>query len=218
MNAMDFSLDLESEIEAAYKARLTSNPLLPHLGWRFLYSPKRVLSDAKVAFLGVNPGGSTLNPNHGVFSAELGSAYRRDIEEWGKSSSLQDQAMALFQRIKVVPEDVLAGNLVPFRSPDESGIKKDKAAIAFGTKLWHRVFAQTRPPLIITMGQLTNLTISGVLGVQSIETYPVGWGSFCASRGTFNGGTWIGLPHLSHFKIMKRRESQQALDQLFEGL
>lgn len=218
MQTIDFPYDLETKIEAAYRERLKNNPKLPQLGWRFLYSPKRVLNGAKVAFLGLNPGGSTLNPDHAVFSAETGSAYRRTVEDWGKSASLQDQVMALFKRLSVNPEDTLASNLIPFRSSKECSVKTDKAAINFGTQLWRQVFTHAQPSLVITMGQLTNTTISSLLDVQSAEHYPVQWGELCASRGKFPGGTWIGLPHLSHFKIMKRDASQKALDILFSNL
>lgn len=124
--------EIEDAIQLAYETRLRQVPSGRPLGWRLLYSPRRVLEGARVAFIGLNPGGSTIDPEHGVFSCERGSAYRREVENWGASSQLQDQVLELFRRLNVSPEDVLAGNLVPFRSPSEAALKDAPGAIAFG--------------------------------------------------------------------------------------
>ena len=47
---------LESVIQGAYEKRLRLYPEAA-LGWRLLYSPRRVLSGAQVAFGGLNPAG-----------------------------------------------------------------------------------------------------------------------------------------------------------------
>lgn len=208
----------ENAIQSAYEARMRRYPGDAPLGWRLLYSPCRVLNGAKVAFIGLNPGGSLVNPAHGIFSCEGGSAYRKEIEDWGKDSALQDQVLAVFRRLRVVPEDVLAGNLVPFRSPGEDSLRDAESAISFGTRLWSEILAQARPSVVVTMGKKANQAVSGLLGVRNRENHPVEWKPNIASRGTFPGGTWIGLPHLSRFKIMNRPISQPALDRVFRGL
>lgn len=207
----------EDAIEREYQARLRLYPDQA-LEWRLLYSPRRVLSGARVAFIGLNPGGSFVDPAHGKFSCEAGSAYRKEVENWGPSSALQDQVTALFERLGVAPEDVLAGNLVPFRSPSEKSLAGASDAIAFGRNLWDEILGKVRPELVVTMGGTANHEVSTLLSVRQIEAYATGWGSQTASRGTFPGGTWIGLPHLSRFTIMKRSGSQSALNVLFEGL
>lgn len=207
----------ETAIQQVYEKRLLYYPNAA-LGWRLLYSPRRVLSGARVAFLGLNPGGRSLRPEHGEFSSEAGSAYRREVEDWGTSSPLQDQVMALFQRLNVSPEDVLAGNLVPFRSPSEDTLAGAMDAIAFGRNLWKDIFNKVRPSVVVTMGGTANREVSALLGVKNIRSYPTGWGNYTATRGQFTGGTWVGLPHLSRFGIMTRSASGEALDQLFTGL
>lgn len=207
----------ETAIQQVYEKRLLYYPNAA-LGWRLLYSPRRVLTGARVAFLGFNPGGRTINPDHGVFSSERGSAYRTEIEDWGISSSLQDQVIALFHRLNVVPEDVLAGNLVPFRSPSADTLPGATEAIAFGRNLWRDIFSKVRPTVVVTMGDTTNREVSNLLGVRRSRAHPTGWGNYSATRGEFAGGTWVGLPHLSRFGIMTRSASQEAMNQLFIGL
>lgn len=218
--SQDFMSALDDEIRAKHKARIANTPGAIDLGWRFLYSPQKVLEGAKVAFLGLNPGGSIDNKQHPAFSCEKGSAYKRTNEDWGKSSGLQDQVISLFKRLGVDADDVLAGNLIPFRTPGEGHLENKADAIAFGKSLWARAFERAKPTLIISMGNTTNTAVSELLGVSSQKHYPVAWGSLTATRGTFQkfqGGIWIGLPHLSHFKIMKREASKTALDKLFDG-
>ena len=125
--------------------------------------------------------------------------------------------MALFRRLRVQPEDVLAGNLVPFRSPSELELRDKDRSIAFGIKIWSQILATVKPPIVISLGNSTNEIVSRLLRARQIRKLEVGWGSITASRGEFNGGLWIGLPHLSRFAIMTRKESAKALDTLFEG-
>ncbi|WP_372614746.1 uracil-DNA glycosylase family protein [Aquicoccus sp.] len=217
MNAASDAERLEAAIQSVYEARLRRYPD-GAFGWRLLYSPRRVLSGARVAFIGLNPGGRCVDPTHGEFSAEAGSAYRKEVENWGRSSSLQDQVMALFNRLDVEPEDVLAGNLIPFRSPSEDSLLGSSEAIAFGRTLWTEILDKACPSVVVSMGGTTNREISRLLMVRDTRTYPIGWGNYTASRGNFAGGTWIGLPHLSRFTIMKRSASQAALNELFKDL
>lgn len=210
--------ELENHIAEAYRHQLSQGDRANKLGWRLLYSPERVLKGAKVAFIGFNPGGSYINPTHGEFSCESGSAYRKEVELWGTNSGLQEQAMALFGRLGVVPEDVLAGNLVPFRSPDEKSLKNREEAIALGRSVWRRILEVAKPSLVVSFGDAANTEVSKVLAVKAVKKLPVGWGNYTASRGQFANGAWVGLPHLSRFRIMKRPESKKQMDALFHGL
>lgn len=92
-------------------------------GWRLLYSPENVLQDARVAFIGLNPGGLGAGPEaHATLATPTGTSTYRD-EEWKPprepgEEKLQRQVLEVFRRLDVRPERVLAGNLVPFRSKD----------------------------------------------------------------------------------------------------
>jgi hypothetical protein len=217
MNNSSFADELEAKIREEYSARALTHPESA-LGWRLLYSPRRVLDDARVAFIGFNPGGSSNNPLHSQFSSEKGSAYHKDIEDWRPNSTLQDQVIAHFERLEVVPEDVLAGNLVPFRSPSEKGLPDASTAITFGRNLWATILDSARPNIVISMSATVNREISQLLMIQNAQKHPISWGHYTATRGVFKGGTWIGLPHLSRFGIMNRTKSKSAIDTLFKDL
>ena len=56
--------------------------------------------------------------------------------------------------------------------------------------------------------------LQDMLGIRDSERICVDWGSVCGKRGTFAGGTLIGIPHLSRFPIITRRQSQPGLKRL----
>lgn len=209
---------LEHEIRIAHQERLARLPKDGDLGWRLLYSPERVLTGARVAFIGLNPGGSIVNPAHGEFSSEKGSAYRKDIEDWGVNSGLQDQVIELFRRLGVEPEEVLAGNLVPFRSCGRKSLRRPSEAIQFGVGIWRRILDVAKPTTVVAMGNDARKETQKLLNVREVRDYSVNWQHNTASWGKFDGGIWIGLPHLSQFPIMKRKDSAYALEMVFKGL
>ena len=203
--------ELLERIERAYSA--SSNKL----GWRFLASPDCVLEEAQVAFLGLNPGGKFAPPDHAEFAMLSGSAYVD--EKWAGhlpgDSPLQRQVRALFKCLAVEPEDVLAGNLVPFRSPNWISLKDRDHALKFGIELWRDVLAHACPKLVIGMGREVTTALAVVLGARNEQRIPIGWGRITGMRADFDNGTLIGVPHLSRFRIMLRPESQDGLRRLF---
>lgn len=203
--------ELVERIERAYRA--SGN----QLGWRLLASPADVLEGADVAFLGLNPGGRIRPLDHAEFAMSSGSAYVN--EQWADHpagcSPLQRQVRALFEGLAVEPESVLAGNLVPFRSPDWASLENKKKAIEFGSELWRELLARARPKLVIGMGREVTKALTASLDTSNEERVLVGWGATTGIRADFSSGTLIGLPHLSRFGIMLRPESQQGLRKLF---
>ena len=205
----------ESEIEDAY--RKSGNTM----GWRLLASPESTLSSAKVAFIGLNPGGSAVDAEQSVYAMPEGqSAYV--TESWAGHapgrSPLQSQVQSLFARLKVAPDTVLAGNLVPFRSPNWRSLNDSQGSLTFGKELWRRILHQAKPSIVVTMGDETTKAVANILGVMNINRDSVGWGDISAKRGDFNGGSLIGLPHLSRFAVMNRASSAIYLDRLFANL
>jgi hypothetical protein len=181
------------------------------LGWRLLYSPEAVLRGARVVFVGLNPGGNIRPKDHAEFAMAQGSAYK--LENW-KSDRLQRQVLALFEKIGESPETVLAGNLVPFRSPSWKALPDKKRALAFGKSIWKDILAEVQPQIVIGMGGEAFTALKDILVVRETERIPVDWGSVCGKRGSFAGGTLIGIPHLSRFPIITRAESQPGLRRL----
>lgn len=190
------------------------------MGWRFLSCPATNLTGAKVAFVGLNPAGNASEDRDGYAMPKGKSAYRD--ESWGGKAPgqavLQQQVLALFDRLKQRPEDVLSGQFIPFRSPRLDQLSNLQYSLRFGEELWTQVFSTAKPKLVVTLGFDTLPHMQRILGVDQVEKIPVNWGNYCARRGRFNSGTLIALPHLSTFKIMKREKSATALDKLFDGV
>lgn len=207
-----FVKELRARIKAAYE--VSGNAL----GWRFLASPEDTLRTAEVAFLGLNPGGREAPQEHPTFCVAQGSAYSDEI--WAGypvgQHPLQKQVLALFQTLDVEPNRVLAGNLVPFRSPNWKSLKNRNEALRFGKALWVDVFERVRPKLVIGMGAEANRALCDLLKVRDLKSVQVNWGRVSARKGEFHdGGRFVGLPHLSRFQIMTREASARAIRDLF---
>ncbi|QPM90834.1 uracil-DNA glycosylase family protein [Pseudooceanicola algae] len=204
------SMSFRGRIEEAYQRSGNT------LGWRFLYSPPETLARASVAFIGLNPGGSVEEDIHGRYAMERGSAYSH--ESWAgcapSQHPLQKQVLSLFAKLEIEPEEVLAGNLVPFRSRDWKSLKSRKQSVQFGKELWTEALQTSQPPLIVTMGALTTKILSEMLDIRHLEKHPTGWGKVSAFRGEFEGGRLVGLPHLSRFSIMTRPQSSFYTDRV----
>jgi len=125
----------------------------------------------------------------------------------------------LFHGLRVKPQEVLAGHLVPFRSPSWASLRNPDSAVRFGEQIWREVLAHAKPKLVIAMGGEALVPITRVLGVNAgnMGKIRVGWGNISGTRARFSGGVCVGLPHLSRFKIMGRPESKEGLARLFEG-
>lgn len=188
------------------------------LGWRLLYSPAVVLEGAHAAFVGLNPGGGERRDDHAEFAMSSGSAWA--VESWkGKppgEAPLQRQLLSLFEMLGERPEDVLAGNLVPFRSPDWKALPGDrKAAVAFGKDLWRDMILRARPSLVIASGKLPFDALREALGGTEPEKYGMSWGRASGRRCAWTGGELVGLPHLSRYPVITSR--RDAVRQLLRG-
>lgn len=208
-----FCADLRQRIVQAY-ARSGNE-----MGWRLLASPAQVLDGAEVAFIGLNPGGNYQPADHGEFCMSAGSAYV--VETWGASSNagespLQIQVRSLFKRLCVEPDQVLAGNLVPFRSPSWSRLARPDFSLSFGEEIWAEILQRACPKLIIGMGHETFDPLSRIVRVSAEKRVSVGWGKVSAKSASFEGGKLVVLPHLSRFSIITRALSAEALAALFD--
>ncbi|MEQ1940246.1 uracil-DNA glycosylase family protein [Mesorhizobium sp. CN5-321] len=185
------------------------------LGWRLLASPWKTTERADIAFLGINPGGGSRETDHGELSTENGSAY--EIEAWAGypagASPLQKQVRGLFETLGVAARDVLAGNLVPFRSPNINALPDRQAAVEFGIDLWTRLLATARPKLVIGMGGDTHAALLGIAGISpsDVETKLSGWGTVRVKRAAGGRFDLAMLPHLSRFQIVGHPRCDDAV-------
>ena len=200
-----FADGLKARIECRYRDGAYK------LGWRLLYSPAIVLESARLAFVGLNPGGRARPNGHAEFAMPSGSAYA--VESWkGKppgTAPLQRQVLSLFEMLGETPENVLAGNLVPFRSPGWSDLPGDrKAAVEFGQHLWRDIICRARPALVVTYGDKPFVALHEILRASEPEKCGLDWGRYSARRCVFPGGRLVGLPHLSRFPVVTTRRDK----------
>ncbi len=206
--------ELVAEIEAEYHR-------LGHtLGWRFVTSPRRTVSPkTHIVFLGLNPGGKQDRPDHPSASSEAGSAYV--VESWGEGvepgqDGLQQQVQALYEYLSVEPDDVLSGQLVPFRSPSWDELPAKEESLRLGINVWRRVLDYVKPSMIIAMGKtVLRPSLHEILGApEATEVIPVAWGNITATADTYSDCRLVSLPHLSRFGIMTREVSRPAIEEL----
>jgi hypothetical protein len=184
-----------TSIEAAYQR-------LGHTkGWRFLTCPARNIDTSSVALVTINPGGASFAPPQ--YSVEAGSAYV--IESWkGRSpgeENLQKQVRRMFEVMDVVPDTVLSGYFVPFRSQKWEQLPCKDDSISFGAGLWREVLKRSIAPHVKALlnGAIQEASYPAAWGRETIDTYRFG-----------SDGRLIVLPHLSHFKLFGRPQSEAA--------
>lgn len=187
-----------------------------HLGWKFLYSPVSTLTEARVAFIGLNPGGAKYEAP--VYAQPPGQSAYLD-ESWrghaAGTAPYQFQVRELFRMVGVHPQAVLAGNLVPFRSPRWAALERRQESLAFGCELWREVFAAHVPELVVCLGGITDRALGKLLGAGTATHHDVAWGNVTATVRDFDGGRLIKLPHLSTFKLFSRGASKECLLRIF---
>ena len=210
----DFNTALENKIEAFYKNKSGNS-----LGWRLLSSPCDTMLKSKIAFIGMNPGGDKDVKEHPKFCMPIGqSAYRDEI--WDNNpkgeSKLQKQVLELFKMLRCEPQEVLSGNFVPFRSSSWKELNNQQECLAFSRNIWREIFGLSKPNLIIVMGNEIFDELYNFLNCNTLEKFLVNWGNISSEKARFAGGTLIRLPHLSRFTIMTKKDSHEALRQLFK--
>jgi len=211
-------------------------------GWRFLYCPKSTLSTStRIMFVGINPGGLADKESEGfkLGSQKRGNAYRREVEEWGGNGrGLQREVCALFERLSqrlegefqdmntLMDKKTLTSNLCPFRSKGWEEIEDE--AVAFSLELWQNVLEHLHPSLIICMGGVTFDsfwdTLLPNLGFDKKSFYkiPTGWGQVCFRIAEVEKGNEkvmiVFIPHLSHYRLMTRKECETQTDELIQRM
>lgn len=211
------------------------------LGYRFLLGSSSTLNpETEILFLGLNPGGKRIVPEHPDKSCENGCAFLAEI--WGAGNApgnapLQVQVQKMFADLAAAlpgsrnSKQLLAESLlayyIPFRSPSISALPNKSESRAFSRCLWTDILAAVTPRLIVTMDKDSFADIcaivSGIRGRQRphLLRSDVGWGNIGAElagfekNNSFEKMSVIRFPHLSRFKIFGRLESKNYTDNLF---
>lgn len=185
-----------------------------------LASPASTLKTADIALIGLNPGGNRIYEEHPDFCMPPGESSYLD-EEWGNyargQAPLQKQVRSLFQKLDRQPEDVLCGEFIPFRSPNIKALPNRKPATEFAREWWRDIFNETKPKLVMTLGMDAFYALHNVLDGREPEKISINWGRVKARRAACRHCVLVGIPHLSHYKIINREKSAEALEQMFTG-
>jgi len=195
------------------------------MGYRFLLSSKNTFS-SDVLFLNLNPGGSTIHPEHPTDSYETGPAHL--TESWGNGlavgmSPLQIQVQKLFEELsKKIPcnrnliHESLIAYFIPFRSPRMNDLHEKDKSIKFAIELWSEIISTMKPKLIICLGDDVFKNVKKLFPVVSAQfSTKLGWGEITADVYKYeNDCRIIKLPHLSTFKIFSRKECEPYIDKL----
>lgn len=173
-------------------------------GWSFMYVPASRIHSARVALVGLNPGGSQLDPENEW--EYLGGENAYVDESWRNLPAgqhhLQVQVRALFEALGVEGKDVFAANLVPFRSPSWDVLPDPDGALQFGRRVWSWILEQSPARVFVSLGKQPGRELAKMLEARFEHAVPAGWGvQTIDTYRAADGRLVIALPHLSRFKI-----------------
>lgn len=187
------------------------------LGWLLLACPWINVVGADVALITLNPGGFRPEPNR--LSYEVGSTYVH--ETWlGRErpdAPLQIQIQHLFKIALAEADDVLAGYLVPFRSPTWDELPRPSEALEFGVGLWRELLGSRRPRLTFTISNIVFREMRAMFAGGPVTLSQSGWGNARIRVSDYDGGRLIGLPHLSRYRLFGVPKRDEIVRHLIAG-
>jgi hypothetical protein len=195
--------------------------------------------NTKILFLGINPGGNAIPPDHPSDSCENGPAFV--TEKWGPrdqggTAPLQVQVQKLFKDLSykiTLPigqmnliNKALFAYYIPFRSRNIDSLHAPIASRKFAYDLWTKILNEIDPKIIICINNkpifpdiASILQIRDGIKPEKITT-SIGWGNITAEM--FNSNSFskhyclIRFPHLSRFQIFGREESKTYTNSLLQ--
>ena len=192
----------EQDIQKAYEA------LGYQMGWAFLITPEARLRDAKVAIVGLNPGG---NSGGAAWDCADGNAFF--VQRWARNDTeynrIQIQVQALHKALNVAADETLIAEYIPFRSPSWAALTHKEEALSFARELWTWVLRETPARIFICMGRLVAEELVQLTNARWAEELPTGWGNMKMHRHVApDGRIIIHLPHPSHYLLFGRAEDR----------
>jgi len=202
---------------ALHKVIATEHARLGHsLGWRLFTSAVRNIESAKIALVTINPGGAVYESPK--FSSERGNAYA--VEEWADHRAgqaiIQRQVRRMFDVMGEDLDAALSGYLVPFRSPNWRSLQRKQDSLSFGQQLWREIFQKSPATTVISFGKEVGHYLPDILDARFNGKHPSAWGTQTIDEYSFGiEGRLLILPHLSHFRLFGRVQSEAAFRRLF---
>ncbi|WP_343347990.1 uracil-DNA glycosylase family protein [Sphingomicrobium sp. XHP0239] len=189
------------------------------LGWSFMGTPEEALRSAKVAIVGLNPGGGGDPSQYGRHWDSEKNTYFS--ERWGARDTynpLQKQIHRWHELLGLAEDDVLCAQFVPFRSPTWDKLENREAAIETARKLWTWVLGISPAQLFITMGKMPAQYLAELMEAKWVARMSTGWGN--ASIDVYDspdGKRILAMPHPSRYGIFGRDNGQsEDVEKLFK--
>jgi uracil-DNA glycosylase len=174
-------------------------------GWTFLACSEARLFDAKIALVGLNPGGGGVGDDY----AYAGNWSCNQNAFYDEASGHQSQIQEWHRILGVQKDETLCAQFIPFRSPNLKGLKNQDEAIAFSRDLWTWVLRLSPATLFLAMGKLAAHHLANLMDAAQIEPpLPTGWGRQAIEVWEAGcGRRVIGMPHPSRYKLFGRGTS-----------
>lgn len=201
-----------TDIEEEYSRRLRAHPDA-RWGWSFMYTPEASLQCAKAMLVGLNPGGSQLDPpNEWDYTAGENAYVDESWLGLGPGQHpLQQQVALMFRAASLAPGEVFAANFVPFRSRSWLELPDRDGALAFSRNLWRGMLARSPARLYLSLGKQAGEEIAGLLKAKLVKRHPADWGSQTVDEYRCSDGRVVlAIPHLSRYRIFGSNRTAAA--------
>lgn len=180
-------------------------------GWAFMMTPEASLRTAKVAMVGLNPGG---NGQHGCWDHAAGNAYF--VQKWAdndtRDSAIQIQVKEIHRTLGIGENDTFAAQFIPFRSRDLASLSEFASAKAFAMRLWAWVIEQSPAQLYLCMGKEAGSAVGHLLKAKWAEDNATGWGATkYRRRVAADGRVVVEMPHPSRYQLFSRTPEKVAV-------
>lgn len=206
---------------AAIKARYDS--LGFQSGWTFLCCNEDRLKDARIAIVGLNPGGRDDEGRYGGGWATGHNPYYDEF--WGgldaNGKGLHDRLQLQIQKwhelAGIEKDESLCAQFVPFRTRDWEGVSKraglEAEVLTFSRNLWSAVLSSCSAQVFITMGKVAARELATLLHAPPAPCkLRTGWGTAKIDLYVADDGRRvIGMPHPSRYALFDREGSQSEL-------
>jgi hypothetical protein len=190
-----------------------------YMGWSLLYCPASVRLRARVATLGLNPGGGRDGGDwdgRRNFSDEVGNSYF--VQNWskaGEKTALQHQVAKLADLLGTSSDDLLSANLVPFRSPSWRELPNPVGSLEFGLSLLPWLLESNDLRVVVLFGlRPLEAVVAKALDAPFHDKIRTGWGSTEARFYKSDRLQLVSLPHLSRYQIFGRDEARELEERL----
>jgi hypothetical protein len=187
-------------------------------GFKLLYCPWKVISEADIAFISLNPGRPPDAAQLQLLSDERGNSY--EVEKYTTKSPITEQFLMLCDFLGRKPASILTGVACPYRGDrwTDFSSEQKKVGLNIGKQFWSEALGR-RIKLVITLGNETTQLVTDIKSAQLELEINSGWGKYNLRRYRGSQGTEIvQLLHLSTFKLFSRDECTLPLRTIFENI